>query len=401
MFEQDDLIELFNDSCSVKTLTTKSVLTFTSKPTRTNDRVVMDVLPRYDLQAAHMESQIFIGDNGEVTDYFLEVMKRDPSMSEAFLASSTAVVSTDHTTVHGAGGGKMGDSLQYSSILANNREINQLLLREIDQRSGRSSAATDHASGHSNDGAAQDNDDCIRLNKTVAESSGTKITMHDSSSCPPVHSQRQSMNVRSPVIDEDSTHVQRHKSKHRLVKKQSKSTGKMDDPSMKSPSYMSPKSYPSANTAVASLDKESSPTAAMDLDAETRIRSLELRLKGQLRTIKILETQLHESRLLVDSKSKQLTTLQLRLKTSLSLSSGPTEDAATTGSSVLSPSLAVASSGTTGHNSPMLTLRSALLRSEELTAQFKVSTMSALRTTSMIIFIISGQCIKYLHHHLW
>jgi uncharacterized coiled-coil protein SlyX len=132
----------------------------------------------------------------------------------------------------------------------------------------------------------------------------------------------------------------------------------------------------------------------MDLDAETRIRSLELRLKGQLRTIKILETQLHESRLLVDSKSKQLTTLQIRLKTSLSLSSGPTEDAATTGSSVLSPSLAVASSGTTGHNSPMLALRSALLRSEELTAQFKVS------TTRMIIFIISGQCSKYLLHHL-
>jgi uncharacterized coiled-coil protein SlyX len=337
-----------------------------------------------------MDSQIFIGDNGEVTDYFLEVMKRDPSMSEAFLASSTAVVSTDHTTAHGA-----GDSFQYNSILANNREINQLLLREIDQRSGRSTAATDHPPiGHSNDGATQDNDDCIRFNKTVAESSVTKINMDDSSSGPPVHSHRQSMNVRSPVIDENSTHVQRHKPKHRLVKKQSKSTGKIDDPSMKSPSYMSPKSYPSANTAVASLDMESSPTTAMDLDAETRIRSLELRLKGQLRTIKILETQLHESRLLVDSKSKQLTTLQLRLKTSLSLSSGPTEDAATTGSSVLSPSLAVASSGTTGHNSPMLALRSALLRSEELTAQFKVS------TTRMIIFIISGQCIKYLLHHL-
>lgn len=400
MFEQDDLIELFNDSCSVKTLTTKSVLTLTSKPTRTNDHVVMDVLPRYDLQAAHMDSQIFIGDNGEVTDYFLEVMKRDPSMSEAFLDSSTAVVSTDHTTAHGAGDGTIGDCLQYNSILANNREINQLLLREIDQRSGRSTATTDHPTGHSNDGATQDNDDCIRFNKTVTESSVTKINMHDSSSGPPVHSYRQSMNVRSPVIDENSTHVQRHKPKHRLVKKQSKSTGKMDDPSMKSPSYMSPKSYPSANTAVASLDMESSPTTAMDLDAETRIRSLELRLKGQLRTIKILETQLHESRLLVDSKSKQLTTLQLRLKTSLSLSSGPTEDAATTGSSVLSPSLAVASSGTTGHNSPMLALRSALLRSEELTAQFKVSTMSAMKTTRMIIFIISGQCIKYLLHHL-
>lgn len=365
MFEQDDLIELFNDSCSVKTLTTKSVLTFTSKPTRTNDhRVVMDVLPRYDLQAAHMESQIFIGDNGEVTDYFLEVMKRDPSMSEAFQASSTAVVPADHTTAHRAGGGKIDDRSRYSSILANNREINQLLQREIDQRSGTSVAAADHATGR-NDGATQENDDCLRFNKTVAESISTKIMMHDNSSCPPVHSQKHSMNVRSPVIDKDCIHIQHYKPKHRLVKKQPKSTRKMDDSSTKSPSYMSPKSPSASTTAVvASLDMmESSPAATMDLDAETSrtmIRSLELRLKGQLRTIKTLETQLHESRLLVDSKNKQLTTLQHKLKTSsLSLSPGSTEDA-------------VVSSGAAGHSSPMVALRSALLRSEELTAQYKV-----------------------------
>jgi len=375
MDEQDDLIELFNES-SVKTLTTKHL--HPSRSSRNNDRA-MDVSPRYDLQA-HMESQIFIGDNGEVTDYFLEVMKKDPSLAEAFNLSCTGTVPTDHTTV--VSDIKLDDSLRYNSILANNREINQLLMREIDQLNSRN-PVVDHNTCRIGSGT-QLNNECISLNKTIAISNSKRLITDNN--CPSVHSKKHFINVRSSVshaspssdgIDQDM-HGQRHKPKSKLSKKQSKSVGKVDDPvSSKSPSYMSPKSLVSSYH-----DFESSPTAALDLDAETRIRSLELRLKGQLSTIKTLETQLHESRLLVDSKSKQLTILQTRLKTSTVGHELPVDDTAATaiGSTgvLLPPSLAVhgmVSTGTIGHpSSPMMALQSSLRRSEELTVQYKVLT---------------------------
>jgi uncharacterized coiled-coil protein SlyX len=104
-------------------------------------------------------------------------------------------------------------------------------------------------------------------------------------------------------------------------------------------------------------------TTEIEVEAESRVKSLQLRVQGQLQTIRSLESQLSDALQLVEARNKQLAHCNARLKaTTASAGSGPSSSAAA----------AARTTGVTG--APGVTLRSeaAAAKATELAEQYKV-----------------------------
>ena len=113
-------------------------------------------------------------------------------------------------------------------------------------------------------------------------------------------------------------------------------------------------------------------TTEIEVEAESRVKSLQLRLQGQLQTIRSLESQLSEALQLVEARNKQLAHCNARLKAH---------------SSSTTSAAAGSSGANTAVNNSNVNLRSeaAVAKATELAEQYKVSTTTIITITTLYL----------------
>ena len=119
-------------------------------------------------------------------------------------------------------------------------------------------------------------------------------------------------------------------------------------------------------------------TTEIEVEAEGRVKSLQLRLQGQLQTIRSLEGQLGDALQLVEARNKQLAHCNARLK------------AAATNSSAQSAGNSVNNTSTLGQAGNVnIKSDAAAAKAAELAEQYKVRRMQY-----VLIFDISDGCVE-------
>jgi uncharacterized coiled-coil protein SlyX len=109
-------------------------------------------------------------------------------------------------------------------------------------------------------------------------------------------------------------------------------------------------------------------TTEIEVEAESRVKSLQLRLQGQLQTIRSLETQLGDALQLVEARNKQLAHCNARLKATTSAAAAQIGSSSGTGGSANSSNHVT----TVGGGNVSLRSEAAAAKATELAEQYKV-----------------------------